>query len=386
MNNITLLPPGTGTNEVRTLFRQLVAVPAASDPSFYAPPNEAFALGTTRGHARGRNEDRVAVMRVLGGNGNRPWMMFVVCDGIGGMTDGARAAEIAISALMSAALSSRLGATEENLHRSVAAANDAVFAELHGNGGATLSAISWDSSVLATANVGDSRIWAMSDDLQIKQWTQDDNIAAQLKAQGVEGVEDARRDLLQFIGIGKDLKPHLESRKLNREPFVFATSDGAHDVPPEVLGRIVKHAGHSGEVVSRLVDLSLWCGGVDNASVVCFQPNPVHGGAVGVVELWVPGGYFRVVRGETSKPVPQSTSSLGAPMEDDKASELKQSPVEAKKSGKPKTSLRHKSSKREKMRSAAHDEEAKNAANGNGNSEPGHVEIRIGEAEGGGES
>lgn len=323
MSNVTFLPPGSGPDQLRTLLRHLVALPASADPFYSAPAGERFAMGTTRGRVRERNEDRVAVARVQGGNGDRPWMLLALCDGMGGMVDGARAAELALSTFVGSALASRLGATGDNLRRAAIAANIAVEAEFHGKGGATLSAIAWDSAQLVSVNAGDSRIWSITPQGRLTQWTRDDSIAAQLAAQGVEGAEDARRDLLQFIGIGEDLRPHIGTHGYDDLRFVVITSDGAHDAPPTTLARILHHASGVGESQRRLIDLSLWLGGLDNASVLCWQPAPVPAGAPGVVELWVQAGYWRIVRPEqpnhgaeraavVSSPPPRQPESQGA--------------------------------------------------------------------------
>ena len=297
MNNVILLPPKAGNEHMRVLLRNIVAVSPASDPAVVSPIGEKFALGSTRGLMRKQNEDRVAVTRIQGTN-NLAWMLFTLCDGMGGMIDGARAAEIAIATFISSALGSRLGATAENMRQSVLSANEAVFNEFHGAGGTTISAAAWDGIKLVTVNVGDSRIYCLEEGQKLHQLTRDDNIIAHLQAQGDIDTNEARRDLLQFVGIGGEIDPHVNTHDSEKINMVIATTDGAHDLPDPVLSRMAQNFQLTSDLVDHILKLSLWTGGLDNATVWCFQACPTVPMPVGVVELWTPANYWRIVRNE----------------------------------------------------------------------------------------
>ena len=275
-------------------------------------------------------------------------------------------------------------------------ANAAVFAEFKGRGGATLSAVAWDSLQLVTVNVGDSRIWVMSETGQLTLWTRDDSIAAQLQAQGIPGAEDARRDLLQFIGTGEEMSPHVEERAADCIRLVMATSDGAHEVPQLVLERIIQHATNPTEVARKLIDLSLWLGGIDNASVACFKPSKMLPGASGIVDLWVPAGYWRLVRpdstvsserlGTNSLPpsLPQkpvtSRPSQSSPSANDETNEQLGAPS-SEKSRKAKNSGKRKRISQTRSPSPLFDDARKReGAAEQPASKPEHVKVRIGTA------
>lgn len=279
---------------LRGLICGAIAKQPDIDPVTLAPKGESFAFGTTRGKVRNRNEDRVAVLKSADNVSRRPRILFALCDGIGGMVEGARAADLTLSSFLAAALSYRTDDLVQALIYASEAANAAVYREFGGRGGATLSAFCWDSSGIVTVNVGDSRIWALDVNDKLQQLTQDDSIAGQLEARGIAESADARRDLLQFIGIGKELQPHVKRRVVDKARLILATSDGAHELPPQMMAQIVKCAANPREAVSRLLDLSRWCGGRDNASVVCFEPNRESAEELDAYDLWAPAGHSRI--------------------------------------------------------------------------------------------
>jgi len=311
VNNIEILAPVSGPEHLRMFLRNVVAVNPERDPVVVSPLGDSFALGTTRGRVRDANEDRVAIMRVCPLGGDRPWIICAVSDGIGGMVGGGRAAEISLSTFLNAVLTSRQGCTTENLKQAAGAAHAAVLADFQGRGGATLASFAWDCSRLLTVSVGDSRIWGMGQGPQLAQWTQDDSIAAQLQAQGVPGAEDARRDLLQFIG-SEEMAPHIAEQRSDGIRFVIASTDGAHLAPASMLSQIAHNAATSSDIVTRWTDLSLWLGGGDNATIACLEPGKTIGGSPGILELWTASGYWRVVKPDSSIPkAPSSEKKFG---------------------------------------------------------------------------
>jgi serine/threonine protein phosphatase PrpC len=302
-NSITILPSNTTFSQLRLLLSQILSLLPENDPATCYPRAEQFALGTTEGLVREHNEDRVAVMRVHLTQSEPPWMIAAVCDGIGGLKDGARAAEIALSTFLATVLGGRIANMKECLRQCVLDANAAVFADFSGNGGTTISAVAWDSSTLTTANVGDSRIWAFTPSSKLELWTQDDSIAAHLLANGISNVENARRDLLQFVGMGPEICPHIATHPAADSRYVLITSDGAHDIQPDLIRKLLQHGSHKGETVDRLLTLSLWLGGLDNASAICIEPQDVTSTQPGTFDLWVPAGHWRIARAEPSAPI-----------------------------------------------------------------------------------
>jgi hypothetical protein len=80
---------------------------------------------------------------------------------------------------------------------------------------------------------------------------------------------------------------------------VILTSDGVHGMPAEVFRWAVHSSSHLQALADRLVQLSDWDGGTDNASAICIglQNGGEHRG--GQVECWVPGDHIVFVEGQS---------------------------------------------------------------------------------------
>lgn len=308
MRNIQLMPATASSAEVKAYFRAAIEwLPVEQTPCLQSPTGD-LAIGTTIGSVRTTNEDRVAVIRTKQDVPNSPWYLFAVCDGMGGMKDGEDAAVNALSIFLATALSSRQGPTKENLLQSIDAANKALFDELKAQGGATLSACIWDHKHLLIANVGDSRVWLKRVDKELEQVTQDDNLAGQLKKQGISVPSDVRNELLQFVGMGNEVQPHVFEIDAKAGDTVIITSDGIHRIHADTLNRVVASASSPAQLAERLLALSIWNGGEDNASVIVCRLPKAGAFQVGNADLWTPCSLHRLVRGsQTLKPEMQTS-------------------------------------------------------------------------------
>jgi serine/threonine protein phosphatase PrpC len=222
-------------------------------------------LVTDVGLRRSENQDRVAALRVqpLGRN-IQPFICFAVSDGMGGMKNGAECATLTLAALFSSLVQSNDVDSRSRLIQAAYRANKTVHEYALGKGGATLSAVLVEKSGAAHyVNVGDSRIYTVTrNTLKVERVTVDDTLK---EAFGGEGGE-----LVQFIGIGTPLLPR--SGKLPSDADgVLLTSDGAHFIEPSLLAQIIERAADPIRAAERLVALSRWLGGPDNASVSAFR-------------------------------------------------------------------------------------------------------------------
>jgi hypothetical protein len=107
-----------------------------------------------------------------------------------------------------------------------------------------------------------------------------------------------RPDLLQFVGIGDALEPHVEV-VADAGSTLLLTTDGVHFIDPGYLSKVIHHAPDLGLCARRLVELSKMLGGPDNASVAVLSldaltvdPEPNLDGAF---EAWDPFGELQVM-------------------------------------------------------------------------------------------
>jgi serine/threonine protein phosphatase PrpC len=265
-----------------TAPEEFIASVAGSQLRGWVSPfaDERICFGTRPGSTRAGTEgsqDRVLSGRLADRLGDQA-DVFVICDGIGGLTDGGRCAELAISAFL-VALAVRLGSgfggpsPGAALREAVDVANRRLFREYAGRGGTTLSCVlAYRGEVLA-CSVGDTRIFAV-DDVGPKQVSVDDTMRAALAASGQKDFESGpeHEKLIQFVGMGSDLQPHvvpIEARDLGR--FVLVCTDGAYRMPSDAFARLTTRAKTPKQMVERLLAVSDWLGAVDDASAVVLS-------------------------------------------------------------------------------------------------------------------
>lgn len=258
-----------------------------------------ISIGTDLGSVRIENQDRVAVMRFKGG-GRKSYFLTVLCDGMGGMADGGLSAATAISVFFQHCIKNNHDDLSDMLVQATLAANSAVYSLLKGSGGATLSASIRDHiGNTAAVNVGDSRIYGFGQG-QLTQLTNDDTIIGQLK--DVENYSGLRRnELLQFIGMGKELEPHKIVIK-DQYDAIMMTSDGVHYLDKKMMESVFLHASEPAQAVKRLTEISKWCGGQDNASaaIIGMNDDMNHDDDIGVIKIWDSFGELQFILPDTS--------------------------------------------------------------------------------------
>ncbi|MGC5748798.1 protein phosphatase 2C domain-containing protein [Gluconobacter sp. NFX36] len=219
---------------------------------------------------RKRNEDCCLVARVSYAHDCREnFTIAMICDGLGGMSQGREAAILAASSFTAYLFSTPLIGWKERLSKAIAFANTQIYQRLHGAGGTTLSAVISFNDGAIFCHVGDSRIYGVMPDRVVEQLSRDDTINALLKRQ--EGQGEAPKDsrLLQFVGMGEEMEAQIAPVP-GYCRSVLLTSDGAHDVPHSVFQRVVSAAAGGGDLVRKLLMLSDMTGGRDNASAIFF--------------------------------------------------------------------------------------------------------------------
>ncbi len=213
----------------------------------------------------------------------------VLCDGMGGLSDGEKAAGETLSHMVNALSQWGPDADIPALFiKEAKAANERVLSLFGKDGasgaGTTLVSAAIEQDKLYWASVGDSRIYILRDD-EIVQVTRDHNYALQLadmvksgEIAAEEAENDPRRDaLISFIGI-----PFLEIWDVNSTPFalrpgdiVLLCSDGLTKSLDDdhILSLVKRHAGNLDEA-ARVLPLAAFDaspGGQDNTSVVLLQ-------------------------------------------------------------------------------------------------------------------
>jgi serine/threonine protein phosphatase PrpC len=240
-----------------------------------------------KGSVRQINQDRVAVVEI----NNQMYtgaclIVAILADGMGGMSNGDKAASTAIGSFISYMA---LGKADIGLKKlsedAVLFANKKVYDEFQGKGGATLSAITFGSKGCVAVNVGDSRIYSFEKESHIKQITKDDTIAGQILRENEEenawfspSVMDNR--LAQHVGVGEGILPHsFDLTTLNsnscQNSGLLITSDGAHYIGKVMMQKIIDNVTCLDDIASRIVSVSEYLSGHDNLSTISISPKIV---------------------------------------------------------------------------------------------------------------
>ncbi|MGH6779331.1 MAG: PP2C family protein-serine/threonine phosphatase [Bradyrhizobium sp.] len=258
-----LLPESNDRLE-RRISRFLGDVPAGRSTN----GRGVFWLGTSVGSVRQQNQDRALIVSASYGEASgRNWMLSILSDGMGGLVRGDEAATVTISAFLARMIRKSRVPLRQRLTDSALQANQAVFDHLRGKGGATLSVVCSTADGPLGLNVGDSRIYGLENSQPPAQLSKDDTLAGFLGSQ-IQG--ENRNHLVQYIGMGENLEPHIVEIP-SRYSTVLLSTDGVHGVPSSVFADTVLGADSHASIVRRLLELSDIVGGRDNATVLAVD-------------------------------------------------------------------------------------------------------------------
>jgi serine/threonine protein phosphatase PrpC len=255
----------------------------AEGRSLQIVPSSRISLATDVGIIRKENQDRLGALKIEPLDGSLPFYCIAVCDGMGGMQSGGECATSALASFFSSLIQSVGQPAPARLKAATLEANADVHQQWAGKGGTTLSAILIESDgSLHISNVGDSRIYVTEKgSTGLRRVTVDDSLQDAFGGQG--------RELVQFIGIGSALAPHVETLPGGLEG-VLVTSDGAHYFDANLFKDIVMRAGEPSRAAERILALARWLGGPDNATIAAFRvPDVVkslHGSRSSLPTIW----------------------------------------------------------------------------------------------------
>ncbi|HIZ43978.1 MAG TPA: Stp1/IreP family PP2C-type Ser/Thr phosphatase [Firmicutes bacterium] len=239
---------------------------------------KAYAM-TDRGRRRQINQD--AVYYSVYPVGNLP-NLFIVADGMGGHQAGDFASRFVIDELVGLVESARGNNPITILNDSIRQVNEMLLEKaaederLTGMG-TTLVAACTMGSVLCVANVGDSRLYVIHDD--IRQITRDHSLVEELISRGElergsEAYFEHKNIITRAIGAKNGVYADFFEVNLEAGDTVLMCSDGLSNmVPDDIIRRIVSGREDLRAVAGDLIDEANNNGGRDNIGVVLFRPS-----------------------------------------------------------------------------------------------------------------
>lgn len=233
---------------------------------------------TDVGRRREINQDFVfATDRAVGPFPN----LLVVADGMGGHKAGDFASRYTVENLRKILIKSEGGKPKEILEQAVAEVNRKLIetashdVKLDGMG-TTLVAATVIGNTLYFSNVGDSRLYLISDG--IKQISKDHSLVEEMVRLGGIKEEDAKNHpdkniITRAMGVKTEVEADFYEYRIKRGDIILMCTDGLSNmVGDEEMFGLVKGARDIVEAVQLLVDRANDNGGRDNIGVILAEP------------------------------------------------------------------------------------------------------------------
>lgn len=245
---------------------------------------------TDIGKLRKGNQDNFGIYEIA-----EDALLLAVCDGMGGANGGEEASRLALEAFseeIKAVLVPRIkeGKLDCNgvdlkllLSNAVSCANKAVFGAANENPelsgmGTTLVALLITKSLSYWVNVGDSRMYKISEN-SIEQLTHDHSYVQYLVDIGKITPDEARQStnrniITKAVGAESEIEPDIESVDMEGEQdtYFLLCSDGLTNmVSDKDIADIVFGEGEAEEKVNSLISAANTNGGADNITVVLLR-------------------------------------------------------------------------------------------------------------------
>lgn len=143
--------------------------------------------------------------------------------------------------------------------------------------GTTLVAATIEGNTLKVANVGDSRLYIIKED--ICQITRDHSLVEEMVQRGQLEKDEARTHankniITRAIGVDNDVTPEIFSVDLETGEKVLMCTDGLTNmVDDNRILRFIKKGGSVRDITERLLQAALESGGKDNITVMVIDPE-----------------------------------------------------------------------------------------------------------------
>ena len=206
--------------------------------------------------------------------------LLVVADGMGGHKAGEFASRFTVEVLKDELANSVEDAPEAMMKQAITSANQKLLetakqdSKLEGMG-TTLVVATVIDRTLYFANIGDSRLYVLNDD--IKQVSKDHSLVQEMVRLGGIKQEEAKHHpdkniITRAIGASDKLEIDFYEYRLKKEDIILMCTDGLSNMieDNEIL-RIVKSSRDVVEAVERLIERANQNGGNDNIVVVIAQ-------------------------------------------------------------------------------------------------------------------
>lgn len=234
---------------------------------------------TDLGQIRKENQDYVFVSETPIGNLSN---LFVVADGMGGHKAGDFASRFTVESL----IDSITNDAEHNPIKIIRSAMETANTLLREKAkedetrlgmGTTLVVATIAGQYLYVANLGDSRLYVVSEEIQ--QVTRDHSLVEEMIRIGELSREEAHNHpdknvITRAIGVSSEVDIDFFDLKLQEHDIILMCSDGLTNMlKDETISEIIKTGSDLSEITDHLIEKANENGGKDNIAVVLIEPS-----------------------------------------------------------------------------------------------------------------
>lgn len=207
--------------------------------------------------------------------------LLVVADGMGGHKAGDFASKYTVEVVRQELAASKKGKPETILKKVIQVANQKLIeaasrdVKLEGMG-TTLVAATVIGNTLYFANIGDSRLYLINNN--IRQLSKDHSLVEEMVRLGGIKAEDARNHpdkniITRAMGVKSEAEADFYEFRIKRGDVILMCTDGLSNmVEDDVMFGLVKGSRDIVEAVQMLIDRANGNGGRDNIGVVLAEP------------------------------------------------------------------------------------------------------------------
>lgn len=207
--------------------------------------------------------------------------LFVVADGMGGHKAGDVASRYTVENFVELVRNSKDNDVITIINDAIAKVNEGLYEkacsdENYAGMGTTLVVATISSGILKVANVGDSRLYIVGDD--ICQITRDHSYVEELVSSGKINRNEAREHesknvITRAIGGLDSVDAEMFSVELARGIRIVMCSDGLSNMVEDAdIMKVVKDTADLEEACNMLIKMANDNGGKDNISVIIIEP------------------------------------------------------------------------------------------------------------------
>lgn len=204
--------------------------------------------------------------------------LYIVADGMGGHKAGDVASKTAIECVTEYVKKSAINNSVSVLKRAILYANDKIYKMAKENEdwkgmGTTFVAAVCEDDILYVANIGDSRLYFIDD--EIRQVTMDHSLVEELIRSGQldrnKGRNHPEKNIItRALGISDKIMTDFFELEMKQGDGILLCSDGLSNMleDDEIKEIVLESSGDITAAVEKLIDRANYYGGRDNISVV----------------------------------------------------------------------------------------------------------------------